>query len=298
MDIKDILVDFGVEVPDTIENPQEFKQLAVTKIQESVRDGLLNSEEFYKAIPVERLPKDIFNVKYNEARAAQVAKAIKAVEEIYGIKAEDLGEEAKKDIDKLVKAAHKKYIDASEDEKLKSYKTLQEKAADLEARLISEQEGRKAWLEEQISLKTPELKAQFIAEQKQEQFKLQSEYDVLLEVEKTKPLIPNLDKKAVNELAFNQIKAQYNLFYNEDGTIEVRQKNNPELKAIKKGTVSQPITIEDLLIEKIQKIGAFSTEPVKNTNKEILTIEVEPNGSSLITQEFIDKQSKFDSRIR
>jgi hypothetical protein len=302
MDFKEIIIGLGVEVPETIENFDEFKTNAIQKINENARTGIINSADFYESIPLDKFPKELVNKSYNDARASQVALVSKEIETLMGLKASEFSEDETKDAAKLLKAAVTRYNAATGDESKKAYNDILKKASDLESELNKERENGNTKLTESLEASKVELRKQIRAEIDQENFAKKSQMDLIRELDTEIKYVPKLDREIITETTFNAMQAKYHLIYNEDGTIKLMQKNNPELDAIKKGTVATILTAKDFAIE-FQKQKGYIQESTNDSNEHkptIVTRNHEPNNDNagLINEEFIKKQTESDARLR
>lgn len=294
MDSNEILKAFGVDVPEKIENFEEFKLQAIETIKETTKKNLFEDSKFFESIPVEKLPPTIFNTKFNEARDGQKAKLIKAIESIAGVKL-DLEEVSKaKDSDSVFSIAYEKIKALTGDDKTNIISEWQSKASQLESQLNELNQNSEKLLEAKILEKKDEIYKELQEQFKQKEINSLVDKNLISEINTETKFIPTLDQDLITKVGIEYLNSLYHVLYTSNG-IELRDKSNKELKVIKKGTVAEPLTPKDALKEFYKSKGMFSTEKTP-FDKEIIKVPLDPSNEKL-SNEMLARMQKAESNL-
>jgi hypothetical protein len=100
---------FGIDIPEEV--TEETKASVMAQIESKYKEQFLNSDDFLKSIPIEKIVdlKGLENQKFNEAKLAIMATQSREVDKLYSITEEEkklFTEEEKKDAHKYLRKAY------------------------------------------------------------------------------------------------------------------------------------------------------------------------------------------------
>jgi len=239
---KELLTSFGITEDVTPENLEAVS----TKLVDSVKARLFESEDFFTSIPKEKLPKDWFTDQFNQGVSKVAGMGKSAIDKHFGLTAEDkaiFGEEETKDISKYIAKATEIFksrmgtapdIAKLQDENISLKQALDGKSAEI----ISIQEKFQSDFQEKLTQKELETLALIESSSLQENV----------------PIKVNL----IFDKAFNSIKNKYAVII-ENGVPGIRKKDNTAFK-IDKVDKSGHMTLKDALEMEFKEMGAWKQE--------------------------------------
>jgi hypothetical protein len=255
-----------------------------SKLTDSIKAKLLESEEFYSSIDKTKLPKEWSKEHFDQGFNKVNGQAKSNIDKQFGITSEDkskFSDDEKRELDKYIVRASSIYKEkvgnANSD-----INGLQDENLSLKKRLGELEESQKT------------LSDKFESELNEKLTAKEMETLALIDAGGLQQNVP-ISINIIWDKLYNGVKSKYSVIL-ENGIPQVRKKDNPSFKIENPEKKGEYLNLKDVLTAELKSFGAWKEEGKTDNTQQKTTVTVTPNKSNTMSDKIrkkIEEENAF-----
>jgi hypothetical protein len=282
---KDLLLkSLGLD-EDTLSNlTEENIGEAQTKLTDSIKSKLLESEDFYNSLDKSKLPKEWSKEHFDQGFNKVNGQAKSNIDKHFGITGEDktkFNDDEKRELDKYIAKAASIYKEkvgnANSD-----INGLQDENLSLKKRLSELEESQQT------------LSDKFASELNEKLTAKEMETLALIDASGLQNNVP-ISINLIWDKLYNGVKSKYSVIL-ENGIPQVRKKDNVSFKIENPDKKGEYLNLKDVLAAELKLFGAWKEEAKTDSTQQRTTVTVTPNKNNNFSEKIrkkIDEENSF-----